>query len=53
MAAMAHLGHDGNGFRLGAPADCKGTCNRPAFNAGGELSGYGGSHFKIWQFCEP
>ena len=50
MAAMADLRHHGDGFRLGAPADREGTCDRPAFDADRKLPGHGGSRFKIWQF---
>ena len=45
MAAMADLGHDGDGLGLGAPADREGTRDRPAFDAGGKLSGYGWKSF--------
>jgi hypothetical protein len=51
---MAYLGHDRHGFGLGAPADGKTACDRPAFDCSGKMSGKGrevaGSHFKIWQF---
>ena len=39
MAAMADLGHDGNGLGLGAPADREGTRDRPAFDAGQQSVG--------------
>ena len=48
--AMGDFGHDGDRFGLGAAADREGTGDRPAFDSGGKLSGFAGSHFKILQF---
>jgi hypothetical protein len=47
---MADLGHDGNGLRLGAAANCKTARDRPAFDSHVKCWKLIGSHFNIWQF---
>src|ERR1700731_1920582 len=50
MAGMADFGHDGNGLRLGAAANCKTARDRPAFDSHVKCWKLIGSHFNIWQF---